>query len=62
MPDADLDRILADLRKRRELLEQIITETAASATERAKLILDVNALCDRFGGRSPAADDESEQR
>ena len=66
MPDADLQRIIDDLRKRRETLEIAIAETMDKTAERAKILLDVDRLRERFGRhsgeQSGPAQAESDQR
>jgi hypothetical protein len=49
MADPDLQRIIDDLRKRREHLEQFIAESAGKTAEVAKSILDVERLRERIG-------------
>ena len=52
MADADLDRIIAELRRRRELLDQVIAETDATAAEREKLILTTGKIREKLERRS----------
>ena len=54
MADADLQRIIDDLRKRREMLEQHIAETESQTGDRAKTFLDVERLLARFRSKSDA--------
>ncbi|HEX6177478.1 MAG TPA: hypothetical protein VF057_03910, partial [Thermoanaerobaculia bacterium] len=57
---ADLQRIIDDLRKRREMLEQHIAETASQTVDRAKTLLDAERLLNRFRAHS-GPDDETVQ-
>ena len=58
----DLDRIIADLRTRRETLEKSIEETAAGAPERRQLIIATENLRDRLRGRTNPPDETKDQQ
>ena len=67
MADSDLQRIIDDLRKRREMLEIAIQESTHQTAERAKTLFDVDRLRERFGMRSGGdnaapSQSESDQR
>jgi hypothetical protein len=68
MADADLQRIIDDLRKRREMLEIAISESVHKSAEVARTILDVDRLRERFARNSgedllpPPVQSEPEKR
>ena len=57
----DLDRIIADLRLRREAMEKNIEETAAGTPERQQLVIATEKLRERLR-RQMNEDDEPEQQ
>lgn len=58
----DLDRIIADLRVRREALEKNIEETAAGSPERQQLIIATENLRNRLRGQTNPPDHDKDQQ
>jgi hypothetical protein len=57
----DLDRIIADLRVRREAMEKNIEETAAGAPEREKLVIATENLRERLRRQMSPKDGKDEK-
>ena len=63
MADPELQRIIDDLRKRREILENVIAESAHKTAEKARALLDVDRIRERFGRQSgdPSSPQQTER-